>query len=705
MKTIKKLLKKIDFFGVPYMFKYKKKERYTTAFSGLFVLLFIIAASFVAIYYFIPFYNRENYTTVFYTLTMSHTEQISFSESKTAFAIGLNCWTGSDGTKADQLFTLDYKYIYYKLENKYKKNTEYLNTHPCTKADFYNQYDETFDGSQIYNYQCLDDPSKTLEGIFTSPIFSYYQFDVHAKNKSEELLSKIDAYLLENDCKLQIYYSDNTVDISNYEDPIKSYVEAVFIQINPTLSTRRNIYFMNQYLYDDDFLLGVFGEDDGPKYTRTLFSRYEEYSLYQGLNRTNSSSDYLNYAKVFLRADTKRTDVKRKYQKFMEYYADSSSLLLAVFYIFAFIFTFINSFWAEQDLSKKIFFFKDLQESDFNIKRRTTQILELLDITGASSNQMLITLKNNSKENNLNYNDNTGRFTKKNSETINVLRTSETNINNDNKKYRNISFHKINNKKERDINRSRFGRGKLRNKFEKDKNNTTTLKRKNEISQISGNNEYEIGKDKGEYYFNNIETIENKIREKESRINRNIKFKLNLKNIQKYKDNINIETEDYNGSQFETSRNVESIERQNENNILNVDYNFNICEVICSILFRCCQPRKLKIKNNLNEKANSILYNKLDIVLYVRNMILFDILNETFLGNDAIDIINFLSRPIISLKEEVKNEFPIFYHRYKTNDFDKFYGEIVTLSQKPNKKKEETELISITNKHLKMLLA
>ena len=50
MKTIKKLLRKIDFFGVPYMFKYKKKERFTTPLSGLFVLLFICAASFVAIY-------------------------------------------------------------------------------------------------------------------------------------------------------------------------------------------------------------------------------------------------------------------------------------------------------------------------------------------------------------------------------------------------------------------------------------------------------------------------------------------------------------------------------------------------------------------------------------------------------------------------------------------------------------------------------
>ena len=86
-------------------------------------------------------------------------------------------------------------------------------------------------------------------------------------------------------------------------------------------------------------------------------------------------------------------------------------------------------------------------------------------------------------------------------------------------------------------------------------------------------------------------------------------------------------------------------------------------------------------------------------------MILFDILNETFLGNDVIDIINFLSRPIISLTGKEKNEFPMFYHRYKTNDFDKFYGEIVNLSQKPNKRKEEIELISLTSKHLKMLLA
>ena len=108
-----------------------------------------------------------------------------------------------------------------------------LDVHKCTKLDFYNRYDEAFDGSSIYNYQCLNDNSKRIEGIFTSPIFSYYEFDVYAKNNSKELLDKNNNYLSEKDCKLQIYYSDNTVDITDYNNPIRSYVEAIFIQLNP----------------------------------------------------------------------------------------------------------------------------------------------------------------------------------------------------------------------------------------------------------------------------------------------------------------------------------------------------------------------------------------------------------------------------------------------------------------------------------------
>ena len=668
MKSIKSFLRKLDVFGVPYSFKYRDKEKYTTALGGLFVVLFIAAALFMGIYYFIPFYNRKNYTTVYYTLTMAKTEVVNFGVSETAFAIGLNCWTGNDGTVASDLFRIDHKYIYYKLEEEYKKNTDMISTHQCTKADFYNRYDETFDGSSIYNYQCMDDTDRGIEGIFTSPIFSYYEFDVYAKNDSQTLLNKITDYLTENDCKLQIYYSDNTVDISDYEEPIKSYVEAVFIQLNPTLSIRRNIYFMNQYLYDDNYLIWVFGDDDDARYIKTLFSRYEEYSLYQGTTRAKGSSDYTNYAKVYIRADTKRTDVKRKYQKVMEFYADASSLLIALYDVLIIIFNYINQFWAEQNLSKIIFFFKDLEESGLNVKKRGAQIQELLDITGAAASPSKTSQKNSSKELLIYRNDNSQNLKKKDSKDIDSLQ-EEVQIYNAKK-------------------------GKNPDKREKENEKTKPTGKKSKAKNKGRNNENDYYDD----YSDNYEKASSNYKGRESKSSFNIKYNMNMKNSNKYK--YNSKYDDYNESRTEYSNEGEEDFRPEK-----VEYDFNICEVLGSTVCRCCQSKELKVKYNLNQKANSILFSKLDIVLYVRNMILFDIMNKTVLGTGIKDVINFLSRPIISLKGKEKNELQIFYNNYKPSDFDKFYNEIGELAQKSDKRNEEKLLISLTNQHLKSLTA
>ena len=667
MKSIKKLLRKVDVFGVPYNFKYESHEKYTTALGGLVVLLFFWVALFFGIYYFIPFYNRKNYTTVYFTLTMPQTEQVSFVQSETAFAIGLNCWTASDGTVGDDLFRVEHKFIYYKLEDEYKKNINILGTHKCTKADFYNKYDETFDGSYIYNYQCLNDNSQIIEGIFTSPIFAYYEFDVYAKNESQELLDKIALYLTENDCKLQMYYSDNTVDITDYENPIKSYVEASFIQLNPTLSIRRNYYFMNQHLYDDDLLFSVFGDDDKAKYVKTIFSRYEEYSLFQGINRKNSSSDYLNYAKVFIRADNKKADVKRRYQKATEFYADASALLIAVYEVLFIIFNYFNNFWAEQDLSKKIFFFKDLEENSLKINKRQAQIKELLEITGGISSPGKTTLNDSLKE--FNIKENLEELNKKDPGSKHILQ------NNDVKIYNRKKGKSVHNKRENNIEKRRIL-----------ENRTKQIGK----SKASGN------KDDS----NNInEGSSNQYKRAESRFSLNFKHNMNKnKRIYKY----NKRNEDYQESQIDISKRDEIIEQ--DINKENVVYDFNIFEVLGATIFKCCQTNELKIKYILNKKANSILFSKLDINLFVRNMILLDILNETILGLSIKNIINFLSRPIIALKGKVKNEMAIFYRRYKSSDFKKFIGDFNELAKKTDKQNEEKDLISLTNKHLKQLL-
>ena len=76
---------------------------------------------------------------VYYTLILPYAERINFAESNSTLAFGFNCWTGNDGTTADQLLNVDFLYHHWKLENnEYKRTITTLGSHFCTKEDFYN---------------------------------------------------------------------------------------------------------------------------------------------------------------------------------------------------------------------------------------------------------------------------------------------------------------------------------------------------------------------------------------------------------------------------------------------------------------------------------------------------------------------------------------------------------------------------------------
>ena len=652
MEFIKSILRKIDIFGVPYSFKYKSEEKYTTSIGGFVVIIFFTAALVMGIYYFIPFYKRKNFTTVYYTLSTSQADRINFAESKTALAFGLNCWKGKDNTTADQLFKIDYKYIHWKLINGvYNRTISNLKSHQCTKKDFYNEFNETFDGSEIYKYECLDDPSITIEGIWTSEIFSYFQFEVNAKNNSKNLLNKINDYLLENDCKLQIYFSDNTVDIKDYKNPIKSYVEAIFIQINPTLSIRRNLYFMNQFLFDDDFLFWVFNDEEEARVKRTLFSRFEEYSLFQGIERNKLYTDYLNFVKLYIRADTKKTEIKRKYQKINEFYADASSLLIAVYEILIIVFELLNFFWAHQSLARKIFFFQDF-DYKLNINDKSEKIRELLVATDTN-----------------NQNQNFKQTSK-----ISIEESSERNL----KAIQNFHDEKTPYIPNKCV---------LSSKNIKNVNNLLT---QNEDTQVDIDYNYE--------------KISNSYRGREYNINSKDDINYNKRSINNNINEIHDYTTENNLYNITIGNNNDKETAYEEKEEVKIKYKFTLWDKIRTIICNLCLSNNLKIKKNFNEKAQELLDSKLDVVLYVRNVMLFEILNETFfLDSDTKDIINFLARPIISLESDEESQLSLFYNKYKENDFEKFYKEVIQLSNKTDKRKEEIKLISICNKHLKQI--
>ena len=189
MKSVRRFFKKFDVFGIPYSFKYKEEDKYTTASGGFFLILFLIASLSIGIYYFIPFYNRKNFTIIYYTMNMPSTDDIRLDESEANFAIGLDCPLNQKlNLKGEDLFNVDLKYVTFAKDHAGNRNvTRYpLTSHKCNYADFYNKFNESLDLVNINQLECLDNIHHSIQGIYNDELFSYYEFSVTGKNDTVE---------------------------------------------------------------------------------------------------------------------------------------------------------------------------------------------------------------------------------------------------------------------------------------------------------------------------------------------------------------------------------------------------------------------------------------------------------------------------------------------------------------------------------------
>ena len=134
---------------------------------------------------------------------------------------------------------------------------------------------------------------------------------------------------------------------------------------------------MNYHLYDDNHILHIDRKEDKQD-IKTGLSRVEDYSLYKGLNRTfKKVEDYEAYAKIYIRADNKKIEIKRRYQDFMEYYADSSCLLLNIFWILGKIIAYYDKIKANHSISKKLFYFEGIKGNKFQELKKIKDFIEL----------------------------------------------------------------------------------------------------------------------------------------------------------------------------------------------------------------------------------------------------------------------------------------------------------------------------------------
>ena len=684
MKTLKNFFRSINIFGITYSFRYKDKEKYQTVSGGFFLILFIILVLVFGIYNFIPFIKRKNYAIVYYTMHLAASEEVNLFASNSNFAVGLTCdYSKNEKLKIEDLLNLQAKYILYikKEDGSFDKKGTDLETHTCNYADFYNQFDKQVDYLGLSSrFKCLGEKKDTVQGFFADQIFSYFEFTLSAKNDS--ILNTTEQFLFNNDCKFNIIFTDIIIDLDDYKTPITQFLnDDLFIQLNPTLFIKRNVYFMNQYFSNDDYWLFVFGDDE--KEIKTLYSRYEEYALYMGLDRIiNKPYNYINFAKIYFRADLKRTIIQRKYQKLMEFYADASSILIGLYEILCIVFNYIDYFYAYHSLAKHLFFFKELEPStSFNILQKRNQIKEIISL--------------------IEYNE----------KTFDEL---EPNIS------LNISNHKKENDKNKEIEQDKNQKGiqiyinRNDNLESNPKNNGKNFKI-NEVEEkkiktkLTMTKSFNPSRQKNIKYNNNlkenniIESDEHYRIKKISHLQNNIENSNNLKLIHneraKFELNKSKNKDKELSSSFSSSSS--SSKKSKKKKPEKIENSFNVFEILITQFFGCCKSQSMTIKNIVNENANKIIYNKLDIITYIRNMILFDIINRTIVDNNKKEIINFLCRPIISVNGNEKQEFHKFYRKYKERDFEKFINNLEDLLNKPEKSHKENKLISISNRHLK----
>ena len=381
MKKITKFFEWIDRFSVPISFRYKKDDSFSTCLGGVVSLIFILFTIGFGIYYFIPFCKRKNYSLYYYTINLNQTEEINLYKSKSSIAFELECSANNDEIKKkyeniskDDLFEFNVRYIFYEDNGTdiIKNSTTRKSFGECTDTHFYNNLDliKPFSEDKLRNLTCIDNLDEVIKNRHQDRLtdnFTYFQIDIKAKDVNN--ISFIQKYLQDFDCKVELYYTDVKIEVDDYSDPVKPFLNEVFLQLNPNMISKMNAFFMNEYF---ESVHDLFFPTEGIDKINNLFSRTEQYFIY-----TDPNDNETDLAKIYIRADTRKMEIKRKYQTVLEFFADTFSFWGDIFIICQIIFTAYNKAALDYYIEEEVFYFKGMKNKYFNIDKKSEKYKKL----------------------------------------------------------------------------------------------------------------------------------------------------------------------------------------------------------------------------------------------------------------------------------------------------------------------------------------
>ena len=365
LKNIKNFLKNFDYFGTIIHFTIKNRNKYHSATSGIIFILYIFISFIYILINILPFLEKKYMSIIYYNNHIYKTDKINFKNYSFTFAFGIE----NDGiVNTEELlnnFIISVNYVVLnRTGGNFIKNKTKLNMKFCNESDFYYKHNNSFNNLNLQNLFCLTSYDYEIEGFYTDIIYKYFEINLNAKKTDNYKYYK---HLTTNtDLKLVFYYTDFSINLNNHKNPELSFIDELFIQINPISLTKQEI-FLNLYKFEN--FENIFLNSHTDSYYLG-FSRIHEYIMYKSQERFETKiDDYDKFAKFFIRADTKRSMIERHYMKFTEFIANNIALFNGLFLLINALMELFNNFFAYNSIMKKMYVFKEDKKS-FNFKQK-----------------------------------------------------------------------------------------------------------------------------------------------------------------------------------------------------------------------------------------------------------------------------------------------------------------------------------------------
>lgn len=665
MGSVKNLFKDLDIFAITFGFRIGNREKYSSVCGGsgfaffiFLAMLYILKSLFDYISFSdIKFSYIEKFDdlseiilsneTFFYSFKFTYLERKSPSDKEEKNVIG---------SEYEKYFSIqrDYSEKIPRPENKaLREDIRIRNCSHVNVRHFQNLNNISSNYLNLSDHICFNYPNMTIFGQYTDDEMSDVEVTLkinstfYHQNKTQ-LKDMFNSVVF----KFAFYHSDKAYDISKLEDPIKNRVESKVYTLLDGKGYQKVNIFLQEIIFNQDHNL-LF---KNPKNSSFLILSESDKIRVPIENRFSSKVDFkdkYNLVKFFIRPDMKKTVVSVSLIKIPEFLSGISAIVTNMLIIFKLLFSHFNDLNAKQKIMRKIMKFNDVIK-----ETNRCEINYFINKKYSNSSNIYNNSNNLSRQNDNYIRNNTNSIVNQNN-SYNIddylqYKKKQDNTNADNlidEKYVNLQSKIKNNN-----NQENFGmyisRKKSKYQIYDLNGNINNNKIQQDISsrRLSDDNSFIINQSIA--MTKNQNNNNNSINEVDKNLNNNkvnctpISFKINkntnTRNINKL---ISIPNEEIKIKEIDKCKSSKKKE-----NVLQI----TTCELILNYFF--C--KNIKNKKLIFKQAEKNFKFNMDIMNYLKKMFEIDILKYLLLDQNSLEIVNFISRPGISManKSGVENE-------------------------------------------------